>query len=117
MRSALTTRVKDAMFSVFGESELDSINTNAIPSDVSEWKSSRKTKACYQKLFMSISSDPNDTYMSRILSKVWPSKLPSNIKLAYAMAVCQIMLNDYYEKLTMSEDTVKDRLRKNLVCK
>jgi hypothetical protein len=108
--------VKDAMFSVFGESQLDSINTNATPADVSEWKASAKTKACYQKLFTQISSDPNDTYMSRILSKVWPDKLPTNIKMAYAIAVCQIMLNDYYEKLTMSEDTVKDRLRRNLVC-
>jgi hypothetical protein len=108
--------VKDAMFSVFGESQLDSINTNATPADVSEWKASAKTKACYQKLFTPISSDPNDSYMSRILSKVWPDKLPTNIKMAYAIAVCQIMLNDYYEKLTMSEDTVKDRLRRNLVC-
>ncbi|RIB04016.1 hypothetical protein C2G38_2048791 [Gigaspora rosea] len=31
--------------------------------DVSEWKSSTKTKACYQKLFTAISSDPNDTYL------------------------------------------------------
>ncbi|RIB17400.1 hypothetical protein C2G38_2187340, partial [Gigaspora rosea] len=69
LRSALTTRVKDAMFSVFGESQLDSINTNATPADVSQWKASAKMKACYQKLFKPISSDPNDSYMSRILNK------------------------------------------------
>ncbi|RIB30896.1 hypothetical protein C2G38_2151473 [Gigaspora rosea] len=112
LRSALTTLVKDAIFSVFGESQLDSINTNVTSADVWEWKASAKMKACHQKLFTPISSDPNDLYMSRILSKVWSDKLPTNIKMAYAIAVCQIMLNDYYKKLTMSEDTVKDRLRK-----
>jgi len=108
--------VKDAMFSVFGKSQLDSINTNATPADISEWKAFTKMKECFQKLFIAISSDPNDTYMFRILSKVWSDKLPTNIKMAYAIAVCQIMLNNYYEKLTMSKDTIKDRLRRNLVC-
>ena len=104
------------MFSVFGESQLDSINTNVTPADVSEWKASTKMKECFQKLFTAISSNPNDMYMFRILSKVWPDKLSTNIKMAYTIAVCQIMLNDYYEKLTMSKDTVKDKLRRNLVC-
>jgi hypothetical protein len=104
------------MFAVFGEAQLESINSNAISSDVSAWKSSEKMKACYQKLFMPIASDPNDTYMVRILGKVWPSKMPRNIQMAYAMAICQIMLNEYYVKLTMSEETVKKRVRKNLVC-
>ncbi|RIB10609.1 hypothetical protein C2G38_2264029 [Gigaspora rosea] len=71
-------------------------------------------KECFQKLFTAMFSNPNDTYMFRILSKVWPDKLQTNIEMAYAIAVCQIMLHNYYEKLTMSEDTVKNRLRRNL---
>jgi hypothetical protein len=58
------------MFSVFGESQLDSINTNAIPAKVAEWKASKKTRDCYQKLFSPISSDSLVTYMQKIMSKV-----------------------------------------------
>jgi hypothetical protein len=103
------------MFSVFGEAQLDSINTNAPPQAVMEWKNSDKTKACYRKLFEPINDDENDTYIARILAKVWPGATPTNMKLAYTITVCQIMLSSHYEKLTMKEDIVKNRLRKNLV--
>lgn len=117
MRSNLTTRIKDAMFSVFGESQLDSINTNAAPVNVVAWKASAKTKACYRKLFTPINNDDNnnDTYISRILAKVWPGAAPTNMRLAYTITVCQIMLSDHYDKLIMSEETAKNRLKKNLV--
>jgi hypothetical protein len=115
MRSALTTRIKEAMFSVFGESQLDSINTTAIPGKVAEWKASRKTRDCYQKLFTPISNDSTVTYMQKILTKVWSGTTPSNTKMAYAITVCQIMLSDRYDKLTISEDFAKSRLKKNLV--
>jgi hypothetical protein len=117
VRSGLTTRIKDAMFAVYGESQLDSINTNAPPQEVVIWKASSKTRQSYRKLFDKINTrDPNsDTYMQKILSKIWPSESPSNNKVAYAISVCQIMLSSHYEKLIMSEDIVKNRLKKNLV--
>jgi hypothetical protein len=105
------------MFSIFGEAQLESITSNATPTEVATWKTSTSTKSCYKKLFEKI--DPNDqnspTHMSKILVKVWPNVEPSKIKAAYAVSVCQIMLNERYEKLTMSEDIVKKRLNKNLV--
>ncbi|RIB00673.1 hypothetical protein C2G38_2233456 [Gigaspora rosea] len=82
LQSALTTCVKDAIFSVFGESQLDSINTNVTPAD-----------------------DPKQDVARQVTDQY---------KMAYAIAICQIMLNDYYKKLTIFEDTVKDRLRRNL---
>ena len=116
MRSSLTTQIKDAMFAVFGENQLDSINTSATPADVAAWKNSIKTKQCYKKLFKPINdATPNETYILKILGKVWPGVLPSNIKVAYAITVCEIMLSQHFEKLTMSENIVKDRLNKNLV--
>ena len=117
MRSGLTTRIKDAMFAVYGESQLDSINTNAPPQEVARWKASPRTRQCYRKLFDQINVlDPNsETYMQKILSKIWPSDSPSNNKVAYAISVCQIILSSHYERLIMSEDIVKNRLKKNLV--
>jgi hypothetical protein len=117
VRSGLTTRIKDAMFAVFGESQLDSINTNSPPQEVATWKASSKTRLCYRKLFRSINTleDSGETHMQKILSKLWPSEMPSNIKVAYAISVCQIMLSSHYERLIMSEEIVKNRLKKNLV--
>lgn len=116
LRSALTTRIKDALFATFGESQLESINNNASPADVLAWKASDKTKACYKKLFLPINSEnPEVTHISRILLKVWPGSTPTNIKAAYTITVCQIMLSEHYEKLTMKEKVVKNKLKKNLV--
>ena len=105
------------MFSVYGESQLDSINTSAAPATVAAWKASAKTKACYRKLFTLINNDDinSDTYITRILAKVQPGASPTNMRLAYMITVCQIMLSDHYEKLIISEEIVKNRLRKNLV--
>ena len=117
----MTTQIKQALFSVFGENNLDSINTNVAPSKIMEWKASEKTKSCYKKLFTPISSDPTDdpadTYMARILGKIWPTTIPSDIKVAYAITVCQVTLSQYYENFTMMENIVKNRLIKNLVSK
>src|SRR5438046_1780326 len=116
MRSALTSKIKEAMFSVFGELQLDSINTHTSSQAVMEWKMSAKTKDCYKKLFAPINEDnPNNTYISLILAKVWPGATPTNIKLAFTITVCQIMLSSHYKKLIIKEDIVKNRLRKNLV--
>ena len=113
----MTTQIKQALFSVFGENNLDSINTNVAPSKITEWKASNKTKSCYKKLFTPISYDQNDTYMARILGKVWPVAMPSDMKMAYCITVCQVMLSQHFEKFTMKEDIVKNRLIKNLVSK
>src|SRR5690242_17211174 len=118
MRSTLTTHIKDSMFAVLGESQLDSINTSAAPGDVARWKRFYKTKKCWKNLFKPIdstNSEQTQTYMEKILERLWPGALPSNIKLAYAISVCEIMLSPHYEKLTMSKNIVKSRLAKNLV--
>jgi hypothetical protein len=105
------------LFSVFGEAQLDSINTNASPAAVAAWKASDKTKLCYKKLFAPISDDdPTDTYIARILAKAWPgAKMSTNMKVAYTITVCQIMLNSRYDKLMLDDNIVRNRLRKNIV--
>ncbi|RIB02586.1 hypothetical protein C2G38_2227435 [Gigaspora rosea] len=78
------------------------------------WKASEKIKSCYKKLFTPIFSDPADTYMARILGKIWSTTISSDIKVAYTITVCQVTLSQHYEKFTMREDIMKNRLIKNL---
>ena len=56
-----------------------------------------------------------ETYISRILKKIWPSGDATSEKVAYAIAVCQTMLDSNYEKITMSDTAVKNRAARNLV--
>ena len=66
---------------------------------------------------MPISDDDiNDTYIARVLTKTWPGVcMPTNLKMAYTITICQIMLSDRYDKLKIGDDIVKNRLRKNIV--
>jgi hypothetical protein len=75
-----------------------------------------KTKFCFNNLFSAINTDDLEvTYMSRILSKIFPIGDATNEKIAYAIAVCQTILNSEYEKLTISEDIIKNKIIKNIV--
>ena len=50
-------------------------------------------------------------------ARTWPAAAPTNMQLAYTITVCQILLNEHYEKLTMSDEITKNRLNKNIVSK
>ena len=109
-------KIKESVFAVFGETLLDPINTNATPQTITEWKQSPKTKLCYRKLFKPIDvNNADETYFTRILARAWPASTPTNMQLAYTITVCQILLNEHYEKLTMSDEITKNRLNKNIV--
>ncbi|RIB04374.1 hypothetical protein C2G38_2222564 [Gigaspora rosea] len=114
LKSALPMQIKQALFLVFGENNLDSINTNVAPSKIMEWKASDKTKSCYKKLFTLIFSDSINTYMAKIFAKVWPTTIPLDMKIAYAITIYKVTLSQHYEKFTIRKDIVKDRLIKNL---
>src|SRR5437763_3640141 len=101
------------MFIVFGKL-LESINNKASPEEVLKWKRSEKTKACYKQLFEDVENS-DETYMSRILKKIWLSGDATSEKVAYAIAVCQAMLDKNYEKITMSDTAIKNRAARNLV--
>lgn len=102
------------MFYVFGDL-LERINNKATPEEVFDWKKSDKTKTCYMRLFTKISNNSDDTYMSRILQKIWPLGDTSNEQAAYAIAVSQMILDTNYEKITISESVIKHKIARNLV--
>jgi hypothetical protein len=103
------------MFAVFGDL-LSPINNKAKPEIVLEWKRSEETKSCYKRLFKNTSDDSEDTYMSLILNKIWPSGDATLEKVAYAIAVCQTMLDPLQDSLMISESIIKHKLSRNLVC-
>ena len=92
LHRTLTNKIKLSIFFVFG-SDLDYINNKATSEAVLKWKKSEKTKTSYKKLFKEVQEDPEDTYMTRILSKLWPDDDASLENIVYAIAISQSMLN------------------------
>jgi hypothetical protein len=116
LRGTLTARIKEAVFTIFGEANLPSINTNATPDEIRRWKTGPAAH-CRKRLFEPLSLlDPNITYMSKILEKVWadPDKV-TNISIAFAISVCDLFLNPKSQNIQINEDTLKATLKKNLV--
>src|SRR5260364_375845 len=115
-RGTLTTKIKDAVFAVYGYSMLDKIDSHAIPEEIHNWKQSTKTKTTYSKLFLPIvTNDSNDTFISCILIKVWPKGDAEDNLLAFAIGVVQALLSHKYKKITIDEKVMKDRIEKNVV--
>jgi hypothetical protein len=102
------------MFSVFGEGTLDVINTNATSVEITAWKHSAKTLACYKNLCKT--PDGEDlSIMARILDKVWPRSDASEEQLSFAISVCQTILDPSNEIIQMNESVLKSIIQKNKV--
>ncbi|RIB01278.1 hypothetical protein C2G38_2231349 [Gigaspora rosea] len=84
-----------------------------IKSEAEKYKST-KTNECYQKLFEELEKDSDDTYMNRILHKIWPDSKAPPEKIAYAIAVCQTMLNPKNKIIMISDHIVKKLIAINL---
>ncbi|POG58822.1 hypothetical protein GLOIN_2v1727354, partial [Rhizophagus irregularis DAOM 181602=DAOM 197198] len=69
IRGTFTSKVKDVMYSVFEATghKLPSINTQASPSKIQEWKSKAEVKRCYNNLFKKVKDRQPKTYMSLII--------------------------------------------------
>ena len=114
LRNTLNTKIKNAMYFIFGDL-LERINNKSTSEEVLNWKKSAKTKKCYEKLFKNIEEGSEDTYMTRILERIWPTGGASNENAAYAIAVCQTMLNPNIKTLAISEKIIQQRVERNLV--
>ncbi|RIB01834.1 hypothetical protein C2G38_2229533 [Gigaspora rosea] len=113
LRGMLTNKIKETLFSVYGNL-IKPINNKAKPDEVIMWKKLTKTNECYQKLFEEFEKDSDDTYMNRILHKIWPDGKAPPEKIAYTIAVCQTMLNPKNKIITMSDYVVKKLIAINL---
>ncbi len=100
---------------MFGENMLPPINMNATPAEIHQWKSTTSVQNCHDNLFQSI-SEGEVTYITRIMERVWPdSTKRTDIQTAYAVSICQILLNPNNDNIKISKSTIKQKLRENLV--
>ncbi|KAF0479670.1 hypothetical protein F8M41_023799 [Gigaspora margarita] len=88
LRDTLTTKIKSSTFFVFGNL-LEPINNK----------------------------DSEDTYIVKILTKIWSSRDGFDENIAYAIAIAQMMLNPKYDKIIISNTTIKYKIAKNLTYK
>lgn len=118
LRGSLTTKTKEAVFSVFGEANLPSVNTKFSPEEIRDWKATYAAR-CYRKLFEPMLDDPEVTYMSKILEKVFVSSKASDKasdnSMAFVISVSETFLNPKNESIHINEDALKTRLERNLV--
>jgi hypothetical protein len=88
---------------------------NATPSEIHQWKSTMSVQNCNNILFQSISVG-DVAYITRIIDRVWPDQnKQTDIQMAYAVSICQILLNPNNDNIKISKSTIKQRLRENLV--
>ena len=110
----MASKVRDAMFSVFGEGYLDTINTNASPAEILAWKQSQKTAECFENLHKCPKGE-EQSMMARILEKVWPKGDASDKQVAFAITIYQMVLNPNNESILINEMLIKSKVKKNKI--
>ena len=107
-RGSLSSRIKSAMFSVYGIDQLPYINTNASGRKILEWKNSNQVKRCYEKLH---------TYMDKIVEKVCEREQARSLpQVAFTKASVKMMLNPKIDKIKSNETFMRKKIEKYMVC-
>src|SRR5436853_7281185 len=110
---SMTSKIKDAMHRVFPT--LPPVNTNSTPSEISNWKTNAEVVRCHEILFKHDSLDGSATFMSKIIDKVWPIKKKApKVHIAYAISVCEFILNPKNKKIKISEFLIEHKIKKKL---
>jgi hypothetical protein len=100
-RGTLATRIRDSLFSVFGD-DLPKINTSNTPSQIAAWKKSAQVANCYKQIFN------NGTVFTSFMEKVFGEDAPQAVHTAYALAICTMLLDPSYDGIQLNEvDTKK----------
>ncbi|GBC36671.2 hypothetical protein GLOIN_2v1775615 [Rhizophagus irregularis DAOM 181602=DAOM 197198] len=92
-RGSLASKVKDIMYVVFKEfnlSTIPAVNTALKESEIHKWKGSPTVKICYSRNQL------------------------SNMQIAYAISICEIILNPKNLHIQVTESVIKPVLTKNL---
>src|SRR6266516_3667679 len=89
---------------------------NTSASEVEKRTKNQNVAKCYKSLFKLKTADDSATYMTRIIDKVWASKKHTpKIHIAYAISVCEFLLNPSNQKVQVSEGSMKFNISKYLV--
>ena len=109
-RGTLVTKVRDALFTYFGDVNLPRINTSAPPIEISNWKKSNEVRKCYNKLF-----ENNNKVLAKLLEKIFGKNLPKPAHSAFAIAVCTSILNPESDRIQLCEESMKVIYNNHLV--
>lgn len=60
-------------------------------------------------------SPEHETYMSKIIEHLWKGKKGSKMQIAFAISVCELLLDPNNLHVTIKEEVVKPNLIKNFV--
>jgi len=111
----LASKTREAIFSIFGETNLPLINTNASSSEISRWKQKEEVSNCYKRLFEKIDNKENSPLvLTRIIGKVL-HKNSSTVETAFVVIICMGILDPKNGKLKFSSKTMKQKIKYYLV--
>jgi hypothetical protein len=115
-RGTLASKARDALFAVFGEANLPSINTNASSTEISRWKKKPEISNCYKRLFERIDDNKEDSpwVLTQIAKRVLNNK-SSRVEMAFVVAICVSILNPKDSKLTLTTKKMKSKVKYYLV--
>lgn len=113
MRGGIVSRVKSAIFEIFGEAQLPRIDSQSPPAEIDSWKRDPRVRSAYGKLFDNFST--GRTYVQIVLERVWKSKRISNMYIAWGVAIAQLFLNPAIKGITISEYYLKKQIKINFV--
>ena len=104
------------MSATFQEFQLPAIPTSSSESTIKRWKNDPSVKLCHKKLFKKVNSSGPETYMSQIIKSLGKGrKAVSQMQIAFAISICELILNPYNSDIQINETVIKPILTKNLV--
>ena len=111
----MASKTREAIFLIFGETNLPPINTNASSSEISRWKQKEEVSNCYKRLFEKIDNKENSLLvLTRIIGKVL-HKNSSTVEMAFVVVICMGILDPKNGKLKFSSKTMKQKIKYYLV--
>ena len=111
----MASKTREAIFSIFGETNLSLINTNASSSEISRWKQKEEVLNCYKCLFEKIDNKENlPLVLTQIIGKVL-HKNSSTVEMAFVVVICMGILDPKNGKLKFSLKTMKQKIKYYLV--
>lgn len=92
------------------------VSSNLREADIKKWKGNQAVKTCFEKLFKRIRNSEPETYMSKIIQTLRKrKKVTSKAQMAYAISICETLLNPKNLHIQISESVIKPILAKNFV--
>jgi hypothetical protein len=115
-RGAAMANVRSATWRVFGSERLPPLRSNALLADVITWKQAQKTIACFDALF---EKNDDDRYWIVVIARTAfnEAMVPtlSHAHCAFALAVCDILLNPASKGIICTEKRMKCRMEHYIV--